>query len=316
MNMTVDNEKIDTFYNDKISITTLLKIFKKKIPYQFYCPITLKIMQDPVICEDGITYERTSILSLGENINPITLLPINTNIIIENRAIKHLIEEFNEYTQKKVKKYLIEEYTQKEVKEVVKYKQSELFCCPITLEIMKNPVICEDGFTYEKSAFLSLKQSISPLTRLPININKIIENTAIKQLITVFKKYKQAQELKLQKIQIQAQELQSQIFKDQELKLQKLQVQIQELQLQLQNKEYVINQNLIKQKVNFDTNNIGKQIMIHGLCSISGQKYNNKFGIIISTHTYAYRVKLIENINEPNSDSILLKLDNIQFIEL
>ena len=62
----------------------------------------------------------------------------------------------------------------------------EQFICPITLEIMKNPVICEDGNTYEKEAISALKNPISPLTNQHINLKNLIPNRVIKELIEEF----------------------------------------------------------------------------------------------------------------------------------
>ena len=65
-----------------------------EIPREYICPITLTIMEDPVICEDGQTYERISIMMLSNSISPITRQYINKNNLIPNRAIKDAIERF------------------------------------------------------------------------------------------------------------------------------------------------------------------------------------------------------------------------------
>jgi hypothetical protein len=57
------------------------------------------------------------------------------------------------------------------------------FKCPITLDVMKDPVLCEDGFTYERSAIMSIHNSISPMTRQPIDKTKLIPNRALKNVI-------------------------------------------------------------------------------------------------------------------------------------
>jgi hypothetical protein len=58
------------------------------IPQEFICPISMEIMQDPVICNDGYTYERSSIMALENLISPITRQRINKNQIFPNRALK------------------------------------------------------------------------------------------------------------------------------------------------------------------------------------------------------------------------------------
>jgi hypothetical protein len=61
---------------------------------EFLCPITLEIMNDPVICEDGYTYERSVIMSIQNSISPITGQPIDKSRLIPNRALKSVIDRF------------------------------------------------------------------------------------------------------------------------------------------------------------------------------------------------------------------------------
>tara|TARA_B100000497_G_C7674861_1_gene407599 strand:- start:402 stop:1688 length:1287 start_codon:yes stop_codon:yes gene_type:complete len=74
--------------------------FKKKkeeIPYELKCPISLEIMTDPVICSDGHTYDRESIILLFKKnifISPTTREKLNKNIIITNYNIKKMIDNF------------------------------------------------------------------------------------------------------------------------------------------------------------------------------------------------------------------------------
>ena len=64
------------------------------IPQEYICPISLELMEDPVICEDGYTYDKSSILRLNTSISPITRQYINRSNLIPNRAIKDAIERF------------------------------------------------------------------------------------------------------------------------------------------------------------------------------------------------------------------------------
>jgi hypothetical protein len=60
----------------------------------------------------------------------------------------------------------------------------EEFICPISYELMSNPVILEDGYTYDESSInkaLKMRQ-ISPMTGLPIS-NKVIPNRTLKNII-------------------------------------------------------------------------------------------------------------------------------------
>ncbi len=62
----------------------------------------------------------------------------------------------------------------------------EEFMCPFTKSIMNDPVICEDGYTYEKSAVLELENPISPITKKLIDVNKLVPNRALKISIKKF----------------------------------------------------------------------------------------------------------------------------------
>lgn len=69
---------------------------EKKTPDSFICPITQELMNDPVIAEDGHTYERSAISAWLEKStdSPITREPISKHLLIPNRALKGAIEEW------------------------------------------------------------------------------------------------------------------------------------------------------------------------------------------------------------------------------
>ena len=93
----------------------------------------------------------------------------NYNLII--LEINKLKEE-NEQLNKKNKKYY------------------DNFICPITLAVMKEPVICSDGHTYERSAiekWLSTENH-SPMTRQIITNNSLIPNIALRNIIQEYEK--------------------------------------------------------------------------------------------------------------------------------
>ena len=57
------------------------------------------------------------------------------------------------------------------------------FYCPFSFEIMEEPVICDDEYTYDKKSLVKLSKPISPLTNQPININNLIFNRTLKSII-------------------------------------------------------------------------------------------------------------------------------------
>ena len=64
------------------------------------------------------------------------------------------------------------------------------FLCPITLSIMRDPVLMPDGQTYERSAIEKALQAspFSPLTKQPLDMKDATPNYALKSLIENFLK--------------------------------------------------------------------------------------------------------------------------------
>ena len=67
----------------------------------------------------------------------------------------------------------------------------ELFC-PITHEIMRNPVVTEDGHTYEQTAIVKFWTEkgvpISPITNLRLSSNRLAPNVALRSLCRLYRK--------------------------------------------------------------------------------------------------------------------------------
>ncbi|CAF1088843.1 unnamed protein product, partial [Didymodactylos carnosus] len=62
--------------------------------------------------------------------------------------------------------------------------------CPITLELFHNPVLAEDGHTYEEQAIIDWinKNGTSPITRQPLSVEQLRPNYAIKKMIETFER--------------------------------------------------------------------------------------------------------------------------------
>ena len=91
---------------------------------------------------------------------------------------------------KEEKEQLKEENEQLENKILNKKNIDNNFICSITLEVMKDPVICSDGHTYERSAiekWLSTN-SCSPMTRQIITNKSLIPNIALRNIIQEYEK--------------------------------------------------------------------------------------------------------------------------------
>ena len=78
------------------SITDILQAKGVIIPNEYLCPITLELMKDPVILEDGHVYEKTAIQIWFKknNTNPLTKKVVNRNTLISCHAIRNMIQDF------------------------------------------------------------------------------------------------------------------------------------------------------------------------------------------------------------------------------
>jgi U-box domain len=60
------------------------------------------------------------------------------------------------------------------------------FICPITLDVMKNPILTRSGMSYERAAIIHWLQNGSntcPLTRKSLSMTDLISNKALKDRI-------------------------------------------------------------------------------------------------------------------------------------
>jgi hypothetical protein len=110
-----------------ISSTEHVDEIDDEVPEEFLCPITMCIMKDPVICEDGYTYERVAIMGISNSLSPMTRQPINKSNLIPNRALKQYIEKFTSGLATSCTKPLTPEQTQaKKLAELEREKLKKL----------------------------------------------------------------------------------------------------------------------------------------------------------------------------------------------
>ena len=91
-----DIAKIQNNLNVIEVLQSALDKFMDMVPKEFICPITSDIMNDPVIAEDGNTYERAAIVQWFEdhNTSPLTNVVLESKKVILNRALKSLIDSY------------------------------------------------------------------------------------------------------------------------------------------------------------------------------------------------------------------------------
>lgn len=86
----------DTFsvWSNTVAETSTGSSWLPSLPDEFYCPISGEVMRDPVIAQDGVTYERSSLeglRQLNRAFSPLTGLPLDLTAVYPNLALKALL---------------------------------------------------------------------------------------------------------------------------------------------------------------------------------------------------------------------------------
>jgi hypothetical protein len=110
----------------------------RPIPEDFLDPVDMELMSKPMLLESTRTIDKRTLDKLDPRVCPITKIPIKEPIF--NRALFECIEKF-----------VMEE----EARAALRLRRAaKKFICPLTHDIMEDPVIASDGGTYEKKAIM------------------------------------------------------------------------------------------------------------------------------------------------------------------
>lgn len=86
-----------------------------KIPSRYICPISHDIMEDPVLCQDGYSYDKLNIqkwFAIGRTTSPITNMPLTCTEAFSNRELRLEIGQFKLDRSKFLKQMLLTELDQ------------------------------------------------------------------------------------------------------------------------------------------------------------------------------------------------------------
>jgi len=161
-------------------------IDEREFPDAFYCPITKKIMEDPVVIPDGNSYERSAIMEQRRNnidfssklyINRALLTVISETVDLSSDSSKTGVNRLNKTIEVSMKQQLTSK------KEFLPLPN--VYHCPITLGLIHNPVIDPEGNTFEKVAIEAWiqKNGSSPITRTSFSKEDLYCNHAITALL-------------------------------------------------------------------------------------------------------------------------------------
>lgn len=194
-----EKDRFHTVEPATATITASTRDAASNYPTPFLDPVTYKVMKDPVVAPFGTSYERSSWETLCRN-GTVSSAPA-----YENRALKQLIQAalikkkdirqgnfrrssqmLNMKVQHSLRKS-VRQLMEKSILPTVDRKWlSDVYYCPITMSLMKHPVISPEGFSFEKEAIEQWidKNQLSPLTRTPLPDKKLLyPNHALEELL-------------------------------------------------------------------------------------------------------------------------------------
>jgi hypothetical protein len=152
-------------------------------PDVFYCPLTEKIMVDPVVDTNGESFERNAVTAKDRRDN------VTGVIYYPNRALKTIIErELKRKEDKGSLRGKVGESLRSGFDRLAKKSTRPLpdsFYCSITLELIRKPVIDPDGRTFERDAICNWIRTngTSPVTRNALAVSQLRSNEALRDLI-------------------------------------------------------------------------------------------------------------------------------------
>lgn len=163
------------------------------LPKEFYCPITNERFQDPIVAKDGETYEKSAYLKRQKSEDckeQIKLYPnralraiMDDAILRQSGSIQSNLQRLHFQTQQAVWEIL--DGSESALGPQVSYPLSDGFYCPITYNIVHDPVIDPEGNTYEKVAAGNWIRvnGTSPVTRSPLAAEELYPNHIIRRLL-------------------------------------------------------------------------------------------------------------------------------------
>jgi len=202
------------------------------------------------------------------------------------------------------------------------------FICPITCDIMDDPVMCSDGYTYEKYMILNLPNSISPLTREVIDLTKLIPNRNLKDAIDRYKLLQNNNLVLINQYDSEYQENKKSLTMtklekfeyEQKIKNQELQIKIKNEQLEKEKR--IKDMNAIKEKEKQDNILLKRILVMFNSQNIAMfptaifyKQYTDTYSArsigFQFNHTFIYTIEMAISIKKQDKKLILKNYDKI-----
>ena len=202
-------EKRDIDAASPLQVSSATTAPRDKVPtglnQAFFCPLTKQVFEDPVVANDGITYERVAIEKIGK---------FSESKVYPNRVLQAIIREELDTTIYEISPHMMQSVEQEDSlseRELTSRlrKVKESYCCPITMSVLQVPVIDPDGNTFERDAIKHWIRThgTSPITRTSLTQQQLYSNTtlayALQEVITDSKMIKFDPPASMQYVQIE-----------------------------------------------------------------------------------------------------------------
>jgi hypothetical protein len=152
-------------------------------PIDFTCPITKKLMFDPVVSPQGINFERSAILKWTQDGNkfcPVTSAPLRLESLRASTALQWKIKYFQ------MKHNTSADESDKQEQEPANVIPQNMMC-PLTKKVMVDPVMTKYGHNYERAAiikWIGLRGEVCPMTGKPLSFSSgIVTNSKLSRKI-------------------------------------------------------------------------------------------------------------------------------------
>lgn len=94
-----------------------------------------------------------------------------------------------EKAQEEAQEYKTEREAAEQKLERFQSDLEDFISCPISLDVITDPVVAADGYTYERSAIVAWlrHKRTSPVNRQPLSQSSLVSNIAMRQLVDKYK---------------------------------------------------------------------------------------------------------------------------------
>jgi hypothetical protein len=166
-------------------------------PNDFVCPLSKTVMQEPVSTPSGVNYERAAIEGWLCELSycPVHGTPLTAQSLQANTALQWKIR----YWQNKHTTATVSLPHLSSAPSWTKTSTTPLqrFICPLTQQVMQDPVLSKTGYSFERAALLKwlhLQGNVCPVSGKPLQLSHIVSHSALKREIQFWRQQQQQQD--------------------------------------------------------------------------------------------------------------------------